>query len=71
MFISQNAESLLQDKVKGKVHSGTGTEALYRPYGRSSGIALLFHDHGTRRWWGVSVTPRPLFTPGKDPVPIV
>ena len=26
---------------------------------------------GTRRGWGVSVTPRPLFTPGKDPVPIV
>jgi hypothetical protein len=37
----------------------------------SRGIALLFHDHGTRRRWGVSVTPRPLFTPGKDPVPIV
>jgi len=35
------------------------------------GIALPFHDHGTRRWWGVSVTPRPLFTPRKDPVPIV
>ena len=35
------------------------------------GIALLFHDHSTRRGWGVSVTPRPLFTPGKDPVPIV
>jgi len=35
------------------------------------GIALLFHDHGTRRGWGVSVTPRPPFTPGKDPVPIV
>ena len=35
------------------------------------GIALLFHDHGTRRGWRVSVTPRPLFTPGKDPVPIV
>jgi hypothetical protein len=35
------------------------------------GIALLFHDHGTWRGWGVSVTPRPLFTPGKDPVPIV
>jgi hypothetical protein len=34
-------------------------------------IALLFHDHGTRRGWGVSVTPHPLFTPGKDPVPIV
>ena len=37
----------------------------------SRGIALLFHDHGTRRGWGVSVTPRPLFTPGKDPVLIV
>jgi len=37
----------------------------------SRGTALLFHDHGTRKGWGVSVTPRPLFTPGKDPVPIV
>jgi len=26
---------------------------------------------GTRRGWGVSATPRLLFTPGKDPVPIV
>ena len=40
-------------------------------YRGSRGIALLFYDHGTRRGWGVSVTPRPLFTPGKDPVPIV
>jgi len=37
----------------------------------SRGIALLFPDHGTRMGWGVSVTPRPLFTPGKDPVPII
>ena len=37
----------------------------------SRGIALLFLDHGTRRRWGVSVTPRPLFTPRKYPVPIV
>ena len=37
----------------------------------SRGIALPFHDHGTRRGWGVSVTPRPLITPGKEPVPIV
>jgi len=37
----------------------------------SRGIALLFLDHSTRRGWGVSVTPRPLFTPGKDLVPIV
>ena len=37
----------------------------------SRGIALPFHDHSTRREWGVRVTPRPLFPPGKDPVPIV
>ena len=37
----------------------------------SPGIALIFLDHGTRRGWGVSVTPWPLFTSGKDPVPIV
>jgi hypothetical protein len=36
----------------------------------SRGIALLFYDNGTRRGWGVSVTPRPLFNPGKDPVSI-
>jgi hypothetical protein len=33
----------------------------------SRGIALLFQDHGTRRGWEVSVTPRPLFTPGERP----
>ena len=37
----------------------------------SRGIALLFYDHGARRGWGVSVKPRPLFTPGKEQVPIV
>ena len=37
--------------------------------GRS--IALLFHDSGTRRGRVVSSTPRPHFTPGKDPVPIL
>jgi len=35
------------------------------------GIALLFHDRGTRRGWVVSSTPRPHFTPGKDPVTIL
>ena len=35
------------------------------------GIALLFHDRGTRRGWVVSSTPRPNFTPGKDLVHIV
>jgi len=37
----------------------------------SKGIVLLFLVHGTRRRWGVSVTLRPPFTPGKDPEPIV
>jgi len=34
-------------------------------------ITLPFLDHGSRRGWGVNVTPRPLFTPRKKPVPIV
>ena len=46
----------------------------YRPgvaqrVGRST--ALLFHDRDTRMGWVVSSMPRPHFTPGKDPVPIV
>jgi hypothetical protein len=36
----------------------------------SRGIALLFHDYSTRRGWGVSVTPRQLFTPGKTRYPL-
>ena len=40
-------------------------------YRRSRGIALPFHDHGTRKRLGVSVAPRPLLTPGKEQVPIV
>jgi len=38
---------------------------------RRGSIALPFLDHGTRRARGVSVTPWPHFTPGKDPAPIV
>jgi len=33
------------------------------------GRTLVFLDHGNRRGWGVSVTPRPLFTTAKNPVP--
>jgi hypothetical protein len=67
--------SLIPSKVKVKVKC-TLVQALRLYTGRtahrgSRGIALLFHGHGTRRGWRVSVTPRPLFTPGKDPVPIV
>ena len=46
----------------------------YRPGVSQSvdrGIALLFHDRGTRRGWVVSNTPRPHFTAGKNPVPIL
>ena len=35
------------------------------------GIALLFHNHGTRRGLVVSSTPWPHFTPRKDLVPIL
>ena len=35
------------------------------------GIALLLHDGGTRRGFVVSSTPRPHFTPGRDPVLIL
>jgi hypothetical protein len=34
----------------------------------SRGIALPYHDPSTRRGWGVSVMPRPLFTPLERPV---
>ena len=39
-------------------------------YRGSRSIALLFLDHGTRRGWGASVTPRPLFTPWKTRYPL-
>ena len=35
------------------------------------GVALIFHDCGTRKGWVISSTPRPHFTPGKDLVPIL
>jgi len=60
---------LLHVKVKVKVNC-TLVQALRLCTGRtahrgSTGIALLFLDHCTRRGWGVNVTPWPLFTPGK------
>ena len=65
--------SLLEVKVKLKC---TLVQALWLCTGcmahrGSRGIALLFLDHGTRRGWGVSLTPRLLIIPGKDLVPIV
>jgi len=52
-----------------KVKCSRYRPSVARRVGR--GIALLFHDHDTRRGWVVSSTPRPHFTPGKDPVPIL
>ena len=65
----------VQLKVKVKVNC-TLVEALSLCTGctahrGSRGIALFFLDHATRRGWGVSVTPWPHFTPGKDSVLIV
>ena len=65
IFNSRHPHSLCKKNVKW---------SRYRPgvaqrVGR--GIALLFHDRGTRRGWVVSSTPWPHFTPGKDPVPIL
>jgi len=59
----------VSNRIKVKV-----TFSHYRPgvaqrVGR--GIALLFHDRGTRRGRVVSSMPRPHFTPGKDPIPIL
>jgi len=61
-----------------RAHTVTSKEKLKFPRCRPGvaqrvgrGIALFFHDRGTRSGWVVSSTPRPHFTPGKDPVPIV
>ena len=56
-------------KVKVKVKLSRYTPDVSQRVGR--GITLLFHDRGTRRGWVVSSTPRPHFTPRKDPVPIL
>jgi len=48
-----------------------GSEYLFYSAQMGRGIALLFHDRGTRRGWVFSSTPLPHFTSGKEPVPIV
>jgi len=56
---------LLKVKVKWSRYRPSLAQRVVR------GIALLFYDRDTRRGWVVSSTPRPHFTPGKDPVPIL
>ena len=60
---------LYLETVKCKVKSSRYRPSVTQRVGR--GTALLFHDRGTRRGWVVSSTPRPHFTAGKDPVPIL
>jgi len=60
----------------GPIWAGILVQALRPCTGRtarswSRGVHLLFLDYGTSRWCGSSVTIRPLFTPGKDPLPNV
>ena len=58
-----------QEYIKVKVKWSRYRSGVAQRVGR--GIALIFHDRGTRRGWVVSSTPRPHFTPWKDPLPIV
>jgi hypothetical protein len=57
---------------KGKVHPCVGTEALYMPTAHrgSRGIALPFHDHGTRRGEGSASRPGRSLPPGKTRYPL-
>ena len=61
--------SILIDKKDKKVKWSRYRSGVAQRVGR--GIALLFLDRGTRKGCVVSSTPRPYFTPGKDPVPIL
>ena len=62
-------KSIWSHAIKIKVKWSRYRPGVAQRVGR--GIALLFHDRGTRRGWVVSSTPRPHFTPEKDPVPIL
>jgi len=64
-----NAESIIFVVKKVKITWSRYRSGMVQRVGR--GIVLFFHDRGTRRGWVVSSTPRPHFTPGKDPVPIL
>ena len=70
-WLEETQESAIGKKVKVTLVQALRLCTGRRAHRGSRGIALPFHGHSTRRGWGVSVTPRPLFTPGKDPVPIV
>ena len=67
LFATVFTDSILWHNKKVKVKW-----SRYRPgVAQRVGTVLLFHERNTRRGWVVSSTPRPYFTPGKDPVPII
>jgi len=70
LFLSRNC-SVHKVKVKCNLVQALRLCTGRTAHRESRDIALLFLYHGTRRWWEVSVTPRSLFAPGKDPVPTV
>ena len=61
----------LKVKVKCTLYRHWGSVQAVRPIGGVEVYLYSFMTNGTRRVLGISITPRPLFTPGKDPVPIV
>jgi len=63
--------SLQRLRVLTRSHTSDPVTGPVWPRGLGRGIVILFHDRGTRRGVMVSSTPRPYFTPGRDPVPIV
>jgi len=78
--LHQSFKRIYECGFSGKPYTGTITDEIryvspIRRPGRSLGRVEVqlysIFDLGTRRGWGVSVTPRQHLTPGKDPVPIV
>ena len=70
-IVSESVTGICKKKVKVTLVQALRLCTDRTAHKGSRGTALPFHDHGTRRGWGVSVTPRLLFTPAKDLVPIV
>ena len=69
VFSAQWAFSIFERNIYIQVKWSRYWPGVAQRMGR--GIALLFHDRGTRRGWVVSSSPRPHFTPGMDPVSIL
>ena len=68
VYLEHNTWKLMV-RIKKKVKWSRYRPGVAQRVGR--GIALLFHDRGTRKGWVVSSTPRTYFTLGKEPVPIL